>query len=156
MANNVSIRCNYHHGYKRSYWNSYHYKTTTNLQRMSTQVDDNCLYSDLKIMISVGLATIASSTYDCRKVIYGEKTLRVLCIGHESGSLPLFLPTKEQRRRPGSRGIDQRPGSRGADQGAEAPTSDQGVEAPTREQRREGEASARGRPGSSPTREKRR
>ncbi|KAK9128095.1 hypothetical protein Syun_016892 [Stephania yunnanensis] len=40
---------------------------------------------------------------------------------------PGSLPTREQRRRLGSRGTDQ---------GAEAPTSDQGAEAPTREQRR--------------------
>ncbi|KAK9098689.1 hypothetical protein Syun_025734 [Stephania yunnanensis] len=65
-------------------------------------------------MISVGSATIASSTCDFRKVVYGEKTLRVLCIGHGGGSLPLFLPTKEQRHRPATREQRRRPGSRGA------------------------------------------
>ncbi|KAK9137983.1 hypothetical protein Sjap_008577 [Stephania japonica] len=50
----------------------------------------------IKSMISVGLATIASSTCDFRKAVYGEKTLRVLCIGHGGGSLPLFLASKIQ------------------------------------------------------------
>ncbi|KAK9162565.1 hypothetical protein Syun_003467 [Stephania yunnanensis] len=80
-------------------------------------------------MISVGLASIASNTCDFRKAVHGENTLPVLCIGHRGGSLPLFLPTREQRRRAGSRGADQRPGSRGTNQGAEASTSDLGAEA---------------------------
>ncbi|KAK9152106.1 hypothetical protein Syun_010415 [Stephania yunnanensis] len=41
--------------------------------------------------------------------------------GEESArGRPGSSPTREQRRRPGSRGPDQRPGSRGPDQGAEA------------------------------------
>ncbi|KAK9166901.1 hypothetical protein Scep_002092 [Stephania cephalantha] len=107
---------------------------------------NSSLFTDLKSMISVGLASIASNTCDFRKAVHGENTLPVLCIGHGGGSLPLFLPTREQRRRAGSRGADQRPRSKGADQRAEAPTSDQGAEATsepasrgdqrTREQRR--------------------
>ncbi|KAF6156414.1 hypothetical protein GIB67_009072 [Kingdonia uniflora] len=48
----------------------------------------------LKSMISVGLATIASSNFNFMNAVHGEKPLRVLCIGHGGGSLPLFLASK--------------------------------------------------------------
>lgn len=42
-------------------------------------------------MLSAGLATIASCNYSLMDAIRGKKTMRVLCIGHGGGSLPLFL-----------------------------------------------------------------
>ena len=52
-------------------------------------------------MVSAGLATIASCNNDLVDAIYGKKTIRILCIGHGGGSLPLFLATKIQgRKRP--------------------------------------------------------
>ncbi|KAJ6725820.1 SAM-DEPENDENT METHYLTRANSFERASE SUPERFAMILY PROTEIN [Salix purpurea] len=50
----------------------------------------------LKSMVSAGLATIASCNNDLVDAIYGKKTIRILCIGHGGGSLPLFLATKIQ------------------------------------------------------------
>ena len=52
--------------------------------------------SDLKSMISVGLTTIASCGYDLLNAIQGKQNLRILCIGHGGGSLPLFLASKIQ------------------------------------------------------------
>lgn len=50
-------------------------------------------------MVSAGLATIASCNNDLVDAIYGKTTIRILCIGHGGGSLPLFLATKIQGRR---------------------------------------------------------
>ncbi|KAJ6318801.1 hypothetical protein OIU76_014202 [Salix suchowensis] len=50
----------------------------------------------LKSMVSAGLATIAYCNNDLVDAIYGKKTIRILCIGHGGGSLPLFLATKIQ------------------------------------------------------------
>ncbi|KAM6544848.1 hypothetical protein CsatB_025584 [Cannabis sativa] len=48
----------------------------------------------LKSMVSVGLATIASCNYDIKSAVEGKKQMRVLCIGHGGGSLPLFIASK--------------------------------------------------------------
>ncbi|KAF8014343.1 hypothetical protein BT93_H0243 [Corymbia citriodora subsp. variegata] len=57
----------------------------------------NCLAVPyLKSMVSVGLATLASSDFDLRDVVRGNKTMNILCIGHGGGSLPLFLASKIQ------------------------------------------------------------
>ncbi|KAG7991719.1 hypothetical protein I3843_02G091800 [Carya illinoinensis] len=49
----------------------------------------------LKSMLSAGLATIASCSYDIiEKAVHGKKTMNILCIGHGGGSLPLFLASK--------------------------------------------------------------
>ncbi|VVB05218.1 unnamed protein product [Arabis nemorensis] len=45
----------------------------------------------LKSMASVGLTSLAASKYDMRSVAIGKKQMRILCIGHGGGSLPLFL-----------------------------------------------------------------
>ncbi|KAL5542362.1 hypothetical protein UlMin_010072 [Ulmus minor] len=50
----------------------------------------------LKSMVSVGLATLASCDYDLRNVVQGNEKMRVLCIGHGGGTLPLFLASKIQ------------------------------------------------------------
>lgn len=50
--------------------------------------------SDLKSVVSAGLTTMASSGYDIYGAVTGSKTMRVLCIGHGGGSLPLFLASK--------------------------------------------------------------
>ncbi|KAF7846680.1 hypothetical protein BT93_L3920 [Corymbia citriodora subsp. variegata] len=47
-------------------------------------------------MVSVGLATLASSDFDLGDVVRGNKTMNILCIGHGGGSLPLFLASKIQ------------------------------------------------------------
>ncbi|CAN8324249.1 unnamed protein product [Cochlearia groenlandica] len=45
----------------------------------------------LKSMVSVGLTSLAASKYDMTSAAIGKKPMRVLCIGHGGGSLPLFL-----------------------------------------------------------------
>ncbi|CAH8337605.1 unnamed protein product [Eruca vesicaria subsp. sativa] len=45
----------------------------------------------LKSMVSVGLASLAASKYDMRNAAIGKKQMRILCVGHGGGSLPLFL-----------------------------------------------------------------
>ncbi|OAO99241.1 hypothetical protein AXX17_AT4G15110 [Arabidopsis thaliana] len=42
-------------------------------------------------MVSVGLTSLAASKFDMRSVAIGDKQMRVLCIGHGGGSLPLFI-----------------------------------------------------------------
>lgn len=53
-------------------------------------------YVDVKSMVSVGLTTLASCNYDLMDAVRGKKTMRILCIGHGGGSLPLFLASKIQ------------------------------------------------------------
>jgi hypothetical protein len=55
-------------------------------------------FSDLKSMLSAGLATIASCDYNLKNVATGNESMRILCIGHGGGSLPLFLASKIQGR----------------------------------------------------------
>ncbi|XP_058101444.1 uncharacterized protein LOC131245777 [Magnolia sinica] len=50
----------------------------------------------LKSMVSAGLASLASCNYDFIGAVCGKKIMRVLCIGHGGGSLPLFLASKIQ------------------------------------------------------------
>ncbi|KFK36218.1 hypothetical protein AALP_AA4G093200 [Arabis alpina] len=45
----------------------------------------------LKSMASVGLTSLVASKYDIGSVAIGKKQMRILCIGHGGGSLPLFL-----------------------------------------------------------------
>ena len=49
--------------------------------------------ADLKSMVSAGLASL-SCNYDLEGSAYGKNTMKVLCIGHGGGSLPLFLASK--------------------------------------------------------------
>ena len=54
----------------------------------------NCFFlivTDLKSMVSVGLTSLAASKYDLTSAAIGKKQMRILCIGHGGGSLPLFL-----------------------------------------------------------------
>ncbi|XP_008801257.2 uncharacterized protein LOC103715425 [Phoenix dactylifera] len=48
----------------------------------------------LKSMVSAGLITLTSSTYDLPEAVIGKRTMNILCIGHGGGSLPLFLASK--------------------------------------------------------------
>ncbi|KAM1232288.1 hypothetical protein ACFX13_042861 [Malus domestica] len=50
----------------------------------------------LKSMIAAGLATIASCNYNLMNAVTGTGNIRILCIGHGGGSLPLFLASKLQ------------------------------------------------------------
>ncbi|XP_057959992.1 uncharacterized protein LOC131152249 isoform X2 [Malania oleifera] len=50
----------------------------------------------LRSVVSAGFATLAACNYELMAAVRGEKTLRVLCIGHGGGSLPLFLASKIQ------------------------------------------------------------
>lgn len=50
----------------------------------------------VKSMVSAGLSAIASSNFDIIGVLQGKKNMRILCIGHGGGSLPLFLASKIQ------------------------------------------------------------
>ncbi|CAH2079424.1 unnamed protein product [Thlaspi arvense] len=45
----------------------------------------------LKSMVSVGLTSLAASKFDMKSAAIGKKQMRILCIGHGGGSLPLFL-----------------------------------------------------------------
>ncbi|KAM7252796.1 hypothetical protein ACFE04_008777 [Oxalis oulophora] len=45
----------------------------------------------LKSMVSAGLPTLASCGFDVASVASAKKTMRILCVGHGGGSLPLFL-----------------------------------------------------------------
>uniref|UniRef100_A0A7C8YQH4 PABS domain-containing protein n=2 Tax=Opuntia streptacantha TaxID=393608 RepID=A0A7C8YQH4_OPUST len=45
-------------------------------------------------MVSAGLTTLSSCNYDLLNAVNGRKDMRVLCIGHGGGSLPLFLASK--------------------------------------------------------------
>ncbi|XP_073111486.1 uncharacterized protein [Elaeis guineensis] len=45
----------------------------------------------LKSMVSAGLMTLTSSSYD---LLEAKRTMNILCIGHGGGSLPLFLASK--------------------------------------------------------------
>ncbi|PHU21542.1 hypothetical protein BC332_06649 [Capsicum chinense] len=50
----------------------------------------------VKSMVSAGLATIASCKFDLESAVYGRKPMKILCIGHGGGSIPLFLASKIQ------------------------------------------------------------
>lgn len=47
--------------------------------------------TDLKSIVSVGLTSLVASKFDMKSVTIGEKQMRILCIGHGGGSLPLFF-----------------------------------------------------------------
>ncbi|CAJ2677452.1 unnamed protein product [Trifolium pratense] len=50
----------------------------------------------LKSMVSAGLTSVASCNFDITSTLQGKKNMRILCIGHGGGSLPLFLASKIQ------------------------------------------------------------
>lgn len=45
-------------------------------------------------MVSAGLTAVASSHFDLKNTVCGKKPMRILCIGHGGGSLPLFLASR--------------------------------------------------------------
>ncbi|KHN41532.1 hypothetical protein glysoja_035382 [Glycine soja] len=50
----------------------------------------------VKSMVSAGLTTIASCSFDIISALQGKKNMHILCIGHGGGSLPLFLASRIQ------------------------------------------------------------
>ncbi|PSS35636.1 Methyltransferase-like protein [Actinidia chinensis var. chinensis] len=50
----------------------------------------------LKSMVSAGLATLASCNYNLERAVLGKNVMKILCIGHGGGSLPLFLASMIQ------------------------------------------------------------
>ncbi|XP_065031794.1 uncharacterized protein LOC135581610 isoform X2 [Musa acuminata AAA Group] len=48
----------------------------------------------LKSMVSTGLTALASSGYDLSGAVTGKRSMKILCVGHGGGSLPLFLASK--------------------------------------------------------------
>ncbi|OEL27587.1 hypothetical protein BAE44_0011397 [Dichanthelium oligosanthes] len=45
-------------------------------------------------MVSAGLTALPCSSYDLRQAASGQNNMKILCIGHGGGSLPLFLASK--------------------------------------------------------------
>lgn len=45
-------------------------------------------------MVSAGLSAISCSTFDLYSAVHGNTPMRILCVGHGGGSLPLFLASK--------------------------------------------------------------
>ncbi|KAF8704153.1 hypothetical protein HU200_031646 [Digitaria exilis] len=48
----------------------------------------------IKSMVSAGLTTLPCSSYDLPQAASGQNDMKILCIGHGGGSLPLFLASK--------------------------------------------------------------
>ncbi|CAN6240111.1 unnamed protein product, partial [Urochloa humidicola] len=49
---------------------------------------------DVKSMVSAGLTTLPCSSYDLPEAASGQDNMKILCIGHGGGNLPLFLASK--------------------------------------------------------------
>lgn len=49
-----------------------------------------------KSMVAAGLTALSSTNYDFANAVTGKKNLRILCVGHGGGSLPLFLASRIQ------------------------------------------------------------
>ncbi|CAN6235594.1 unnamed protein product [Urochloa humidicola] len=47
-----------------------------------------------KSMVSAGLTTLPCSSYDLPEAASGQDNMKILCIGHGGGNLPLFLASK--------------------------------------------------------------
>ncbi|CAM8927106.1 unnamed protein product [Rhodiola kirilowii] len=61
---------------------------------LATPFRSSVIFADLKSMVSTGLATISCSIFDLASAVHGDTPMRILCIGHGGGSLPLFLANK--------------------------------------------------------------
>ncbi|KAL6903523.1 hypothetical protein ACP4OV_004336 [Aristida adscensionis] len=48
----------------------------------------------IKSMVSAGLTALPCSSYDLSRAVSGQNSMKILCIGHGGGSLPLFLASK--------------------------------------------------------------
>ena len=75
------------------YFSSIFPKSVYPLSRI-TSLNLLCCLSDLKCMVSAGLASLASSSYDLAGAVAGKRALNVLCVGHGGGNLPLFFASK--------------------------------------------------------------
>ncbi|TVU15287.1 hypothetical protein EJB05_38799, partial [Eragrostis curvula] len=53
-----------------------------------------CEFTYIKSMVSAGLTALPASSYDLARAASGQNTMKILCIGHGGGSLPLFLASK--------------------------------------------------------------
>ncbi|RLM74409.1 hypothetical protein C2845_PM15G14060 [Panicum miliaceum] len=51
-------------------------------------------FTDVKSMVSAGLMALSCSSYDLPEAVSGQNNMKILCIGHGGGSLPLFLASK--------------------------------------------------------------
>ncbi|XP_021721574.1 uncharacterized protein LOC110689155 [Chenopodium quinoa] len=49
-----------------------------------------------KSMVAAGFTALSSTKYDLVNAVNGKKQMRVLCVGHGGGSLPLFIASKIQ------------------------------------------------------------
>uniref|UniRef100_A0A8I6WFX3 Uncharacterized protein n=1 Tax=Hordeum vulgare subsp. vulgare TaxID=112509 RepID=A0A8I6WFX3_HORVV len=55
----------------------------------------NCLAVPyVKSMVSAGLTALPSCSYDLPRAVSEPNTMKILCIGHGGGSIPLFLASK--------------------------------------------------------------
>uniref|UniRef100_A0ACD5V3L7 Uncharacterized protein n=1 Tax=Avena sativa TaxID=4498 RepID=A0ACD5V3L7_AVESA len=55
----------------------------------------NCLAVPyVKSMVSAGLTALPCCSYDLRQAVSEQNTMKILCIGHGGGSIPLFLASK--------------------------------------------------------------
>ncbi|KAK3144289.1 hypothetical protein QOZ80_4AG0311050 [Eleusine coracana subsp. coracana] len=48
----------------------------------------------VKSMVSAGLTALPSSSYDLSRAASGQNSMKILCVGHGGGTLPLFLASK--------------------------------------------------------------
>ncbi|KAF0923021.1 hypothetical protein E2562_002210 [Oryza meyeriana var. granulata] len=48
----------------------------------------------VKSMVSAGLTALPSCSYDLHQAVSGQNNMKILCIGHGGGSLPLFVASK--------------------------------------------------------------
>jgi hypothetical protein len=49
-------------------------------------------------MVSAGLTALTSCSYDLSQAVSEQNTMKILCIGHGGGSIPLFLASKFKGR----------------------------------------------------------
>ena len=45
-------------------------------------------------MVSTGLTTLASASFDLKSAVSGAQKMRILCIGNGGGTIPLFLASE--------------------------------------------------------------
>jgi hypothetical protein len=45
-------------------------------------------------MVSAGLTALPCASYDLPEAVSGQNNMKILCIGHGGGNLPLFLASK--------------------------------------------------------------
>ncbi|GLJ53861.1 hypothetical protein SUGI_1150150 [Cryptomeria japonica] len=69
--------------------------TDSQPNRVFLMQQPHCLaFPYVKSMISTGLTTLASTSFDLRHAISGSQKMRILCIGSGGGTIPLFLASK--------------------------------------------------------------